>query len=588
MTVINPFDFFVEQYAEQFPFDVCAGAREGADPVPRDRAARAAARARGSSASAPTITPRREHGRLAGAAQPAAAARDQLPRADGARRADAGGDARARERLVPRHRLAAGADPAAPRPRRALRLGLPDPARRRREAARRPGRARRATSPTCTRGPRSTCPARAGSASIRRRACSPARATFRSRARPIPGNAAPVIGFTDVCNVEFAFAMSVTRVHEDPRVTKPYTDAQWEAIDALGERGRPRARAHDVRLTQGGEPTFVSVDDMEGPEWNYTALSPKKARARRGARCAGCARASRPAASCTYGQGKWYPGEPLPRWALGVFWRTRRRAAVARPAADRRHRRSRQRPTLAARERVRRGARAAARVSPRLRDHRVRGRAEAARDRSALPVNVDPLAAPTSRSPTSARGSRACCSAGLDRPAGFVLPLRAAPTARTDRRPDRGEASPLAAAARTPLPAARRFAARPAPAARLAAGRAAGGRRSRSFRVDPFAPRAATCRRRARSRRDGEAARPKAAAAGAARDVIKTALCVEVRDGHLHVFMPPLERLEDYVDAARRDRGDGRGARRSRSRSKATRRRAIRACACSTSRPIPA
>src|SRR5512134_3022041 len=91
-----------------------------------------------------------------------------------------------------------------------------------------------------------------------------------------PGNAAPVIGYTDVCNVEFGFAMSVTRVHEDPRVTKPFTEAQWQAIDALGEQVDRDLAAHDVRLTQGGEPTFVSVDDMDGPEWSYAALSPKK------------------------------------------------------------------------------------------------------------------------------------------------------------------------------------------------------------------------------------------------------------------------------------------------------------------------
>ncbi|TMH98358.1 MAG: transglutaminase family protein, partial [Betaproteobacteria bacterium] len=91
-----------------------------------------------------------------------------------------------------------------------------------------------------------------------------------------PGNAAPVIGYTDVCNVEFDFSMQVTRVHEDPRVTKPYSDAQWSAIDALGEAVDADLAAHDVRLTQGGEPTFVSIDDMDGAEWNYTALGPKK------------------------------------------------------------------------------------------------------------------------------------------------------------------------------------------------------------------------------------------------------------------------------------------------------------------------
>ena len=70
------------------------------------------------------------------------------------------------------------------RPRRAVRLRLPDPAqaRRRRRSTARPAPSR--TSPTCTPGPRSTCRAPAGSGSIRPRACSPARATSRSPARP--------------------------------------------------------------------------------------------------------------------------------------------------------------------------------------------------------------------------------------------------------------------------------------------------------------------------------------------------------------------------------------------------------------------
>ncbi len=85
-----------------------------------------------------------------------------------------------------------------------------------------------------------------------------------------------MIGFTDPCKVDFSFAMTVARVHEDPRVTRPYTDAQWEAIDALGHRVDSELARDDVRLTQGGEPTFVSIDDMDGDEWNFTALSPKK------------------------------------------------------------------------------------------------------------------------------------------------------------------------------------------------------------------------------------------------------------------------------------------------------------------------
>jgi uncharacterized protein (DUF2126 family) len=87
---------------------------------------------------------------------------------------------------------------------------------------------------------------------------------------------APVTGFTDVCNSELVFEMKVTRIHEDPRVTKPYSDAQWTEVDALGRAVDRDLAAAGARLTQGGEPTFVAIDDMDGPEWNFTALSPKK------------------------------------------------------------------------------------------------------------------------------------------------------------------------------------------------------------------------------------------------------------------------------------------------------------------------
>ena len=114
--------------------------------------------------------------------------------------------------------------------------------------------------------------------------------------------------------------MSVTRIWEAPRVTLPYTDAQWAAIEALGHKVDADLVAGDVRLTQGGEPTFVSIDDREGGEWNTDAVGPTKRilsadlmdrlRAHYGA-----------GGLLHYGQGKWYPGEQLPRWSLNLFWR---------------------------------------------------------------------------------------------------------------------------------------------------------------------------------------------------------------------------------------------------------------------------
>ncbi len=137
---------------------------------------------------------------------------------------------------------------------------------------------------------------------------------------PSPGSAAPIEGYTDPCEVTFSFSNTVTRFHEDPRVTKPYTEVEWAQIQALGRQVDADLQRLDVRLTQGGEPTFVALDSKDAPEWNTAALGThKRERAEVLVR--------RLQARFTQGallhtaQGKWYPGEPLPRWALGLFWR---------------------------------------------------------------------------------------------------------------------------------------------------------------------------------------------------------------------------------------------------------------------------
>ena len=137
---------------------------------------------------------------------------------------------------------------------------------------------------------------------------------------PDPTTAAPVSGTVGKCKVDFQHAMTLTRVHEDPRVTKPYSPQQWTEIDALGRRVDQRLSAGDVRLTMGGEPTFVSIDDMEGDEWTVSAVGPTK----RALATNLVDRLSERFAAgglVHYGQGKWYPGESLPRWAMTGIWR---------------------------------------------------------------------------------------------------------------------------------------------------------------------------------------------------------------------------------------------------------------------------
>ncbi|TAL50287.1 MAG: transglutaminase family protein [Methylovulum sp.] len=137
---------------------------------------------------------------------------------------------------------------------------------------------------------------------------------------PNPASAAPVSGATDKCEVAFEFSNTVERLHEDPRVTKPYSDEQWHNIDALGLQVDRQFIEDDIKLTMGGEPTFVSVDDMEGDEWNTHADGAhKRERAQKLTKRLRDVFAK--GAMLHYGQGKWYPGEPLPRWQYGIFWR---------------------------------------------------------------------------------------------------------------------------------------------------------------------------------------------------------------------------------------------------------------------------
>ena len=249
---------------------------------------------------------------------------------------------------------------------------------------------------------------------------------------PQPSGAAPIEGGVDESEVEFAHHMQVTRIYESPRVTLPYSDAQWDAVMKLGADVDKELLKGDVRLTMGGEPTFVAVSDRDAAEWNTDALGPTK----RGFATALVHKLRNEYGKggfLHFGQGKWYPGEQLPRWALNIYWRADQQPVWSDPAlfTDERD------PTHYTSLDAKRFTEAlASRLS--LTDKYIQSAFEDSwyylwRERR-LPVNVDPFNSKLDDEMERMR-LRRVFEQKLDTPVGYVLPIKSAdPLAKSSAR----------------------------------------------------------------------------------------------------------------------------------------------------------
>ena len=354
-------------------------------------------------------------------------------------------------------------------------------------------------------------------------------------ASPHHRNAAPITGAVSRAADDFFFEMNVSRLVEPIRITRPFEEVDWEALDRVGEQVEADLQAGDVRLTMGGEPTFVSIDDFEAPEWNTDATGPTKPviseqllhklKHRFG-----------PGGMLHYGQGKWYPGEPLPRWALGLYWR-RDGKPIWRgdPQADI----GETKPAATADDALALIERLASRLGldPDL----------------VLPAREDPLAAIKSEAdlpealeitdadlddPMSRSHLREVMEGGLSQPVGYVLPIRRAFTEAEGGgwvseawRFARGKLflipgdSPLGL--RLPLGSLPELKPKDYPYITP---------------VDPYEEREPLPdflpTGMASADTAGRKSKPPA---------VRTALSIQPRDGFLNVFMPPIARLEDYL-----------------------------------------
>jgi uncharacterized protein (DUF2126 family) len=372
-------------------------------------------------------------------------------------------------------------------------------------------------------------------------------------ATPHYHSAAPLTGFADGPAEDFSFEMQVTRIAERPRVTFPFSDHAWAALDVLGQKVDDDLVAQDVRLTMGGEPTFVSIDDYQSAEWNTDALGPTK-RIRADELIRRLRRRFAPGGFLQYSQGKWYPGEPLPRWAFALYWRKdghklwRDDSLIAREGEN-------LAPTPEAARQFVEGVAFRLGIGP---DHAVPAFEDPVQrmvKEGAWPANLDPadpkiddprerarvmreferrVTAPTGYvlpiQPANApahpgwlsevwelRRGRLFLIPG-DSPVGFRLPLESLPHLAPMDRPYTGPVDPFAPRGELPHPD-------------ILFQRA-------HERLADIAALMADTSEEAEARRRGNGGNMP----------VRTALAIEPRDGHLCVFIPPVERLEDYLE----------------------------------------
>ncbi|MFZ9254228.1 MAG: transglutaminase family protein, partial [Hylemonella sp.] len=421
---------------------------------------------------------------------------------------------------------------------------------------------------------------------------------------PNPGAAAPVEGAVDECEASFQHQMQVTRIYESPRVTKPYTDAQWHEIMQSGQAVEARLQAGDVRLTMGGEPTYVAATDRDAAEWNTDALGPSK-RSYAGKLVEKLRAQYGQGGFLHFGQGKWYPGEQLPRWALSIYWREDGQPVWHRPElfADE------QQPLQYSSKDAQRFIAALARKLGITDEHIQPGFEDVFyylwRERR-LPVNVDPFdsklddemersrlrrvfeqkldavvgyALPLQANPPTVQASRWSTGPWFlrdermyllpgDSPMGYRLPLDALPWVEQSEYPYLIEQDPFDL--RMPLPPADQLRAQYGPHQHTAAALHRDKiTNTRSPDQAPGAAQQASAMGGSSTQANADLADPDAISpprlAESTIGLTRTALCVEARDPMrasgpraqithggksclLHVFMPPLARLEDYLE----------------------------------------
>jgi uncharacterized protein (DUF2126 family)/transglutaminase-like putative cysteine protease len=368
---------------------------------------------------------------------------------------------------------------------------------------------------------------------------------------PHPVSAAPITGATDKCEVDFSFTNTVQRIYEDPRVTKPYTDAQWNQINALGQAIDDKLECDDVRLTMGGEPTFVSIDDMESEQWNTAALGADKRKLaddllirlwrRFGA-----------GGILHYGEGKWYPGEPLPRWALTCCWRKDAIPIWRHPELMATEDREYGGDITTAERFITQLARTLGVGS----NYVIPGYEDTLYylwKEGNQPTDIDPLKADLKDSAERQRLAR-LLTQGLNHPAGYALPLK------WDERANRWRSSPWEFRRKymflipgdSPMGLRLPLEALPWEAEKK---REPVHEQSLFAPLPPLGDYYGEVTRRYSQVIEQEDLYPETQQQASGddeqashTDIIHTALCTEVRAGILHVFMPPLTSLEHYLD----------------------------------------